>query len=447
MIRSAMLALVLSTAWLAEPALAHFLFARICPPAEGGRAAEVYFSEYAHAGDPRYIDRMSTGQFFVQTQPGEFRPLAMHKLADRLRAHLPTEGSLLVVGQLDFGVLERPMTPPFLLRHYSKAVAGQPAEVNRQDAKGTPLEIMATFADDHVQLTALLSGKPMPGVTFTTVDYNLSSEELKADDAGRVKFSPPESGIYCVYIRHDDPTPGEHGGKAYQEVKQFATLSFEWPLAPTAADPAAVKLFQDALAARAAWQDFPGFSAKIAADLDDRPAEGTIEVAADGSVKIDLGSDSVHPWLQEQLESITMHRAASQTPRADRPQPVLRFADQQVDHPLGRLLAFQGGHFATSYRVKDQQITVVNRLLDGQDMTITVLANETNAEGKYLPHSYTVQHWDDATGGLVKTEAVQDRWTRLGRWDLPSERTTTTASGDGFSVRSFTLSDHKLSGN
>jgi hypothetical protein len=40
----------------AQPARAHFLFARILPPAEGGRAVEVYFSELAEAGDPRFID-------------------------------------------------------------------------------------------------------------------------------------------------------------------------------------------------------------------------------------------------------------------------------------------------------------------------------------------------------------------------------------------------------
>ena len=34
----------------ADGARAHFLFVRLGPPAEGGRRAEVYFSEYAEAG-------------------------------------------------------------------------------------------------------------------------------------------------------------------------------------------------------------------------------------------------------------------------------------------------------------------------------------------------------------------------------------------------------------
>ena len=113
---------------------------------------------------------------------------------------------------------------------------------------------------------------------------------------------------------------------------------------------------------------------------------------------------------------------------------------------MGRLLAFEGGHFATSYRVKDRQITTVNRLLDGKNMTITVLDNERNAEGKFLPRSYTVQYWDDATGKLERTESVVDRWTRIGKWDLPTEHTVSTSSDGALSVRTLTLSGHEVSG-
>jgi hypothetical protein len=430
---------------LTHPASAHFLFVRICPPAEGGRAAEVYFSELAAAGDPRYIDKVAGAVFWVQQKPGEFRPLPMNKLSDRLRAHVPVDGSLMVAGQLDYGVLNRPGQPPFLLRHYSKAVAGKPDEVNKLQARGTPLEVIATFEADRVVLTALLDGKPYPAAKFTTVDLDLSNEELKGDSQGQATFAPSAPSVYSVYIGHVRPDAGEHAGGSYKEVREFATLSFAWPLAPTGADPEAVKRFEDALSTRAVWNDFPGFTAKIAGTVEDRPFEGSVKVAPDGSVELKLDEDVLNTWVQEQLESITMHRAASQTPGADRPKPVLRFADNQVDHPLGRLLSFDGGQFASSYRVKDGQITSVNRLLDGKNMTITVLENQRNAEGKFLPRAYTVQYWDESTGQLDRTENVRDQWIRLDKWDLPTQRTTTTSSNGGFSVRGFTLSDHQLS--
>jgi hypothetical protein len=423
-------------------AQAHFLFVRICPPAEGGRVAEVYFSEYATAGDPRYIDKVADAQFWLQTTPGEFRPLALRKLPDRLRAHVPVDGTLMVAGQLDYGVLNRP-SGRFLLRHYSKAVAGSPEQVNRLAPKKTPLEIVATFEQDHVLLTVLLDGKPLPATTVSTVDADLDGEELTTDEQGQATFQPDHSGVFCVYASHVNATSSEHQGRSYKEIREFATLSFSWPLAAHGADPEAVALFEEALGSRAAWHDFPGFSADIAGEVEGRPFSGTLNVAADGSVKLDIDEEPFAEWVQDQLESITMHRAASQTPSPDDPKPVLRFADEQVNHPLGRLLEFEGGHFATSYRVKDKQITSVNRVLDGQNMTITVLDNDRNAEGQFLPRSYTVQYWDEQTGQPLRSETVQDRWTRVGRWDLPAEHTVTTASADGFSVRGLRLSNHK----
>ncbi len=426
------------------PAQAHFMFVRILPPAEGGRAAEVYFSEYASAGDPRYIEKMAGGEYFLQTAPGEFRPLPMQRLSDRLRGHVPVAGPLMVVGQLDYGVLSRPALPKFLLRHYSKAVAGTADELNRFKPKGAPLEIVATFEADAVVLKALRNSKPIPSTTFTTVDADLVSEEIEGNDDGELRFEPPSEGVWSVYVRHLDRTPGEHRGDAYQEVREFATLAFAWPLVRQGSDDEAVELFEGALAARAAWHDFPGFTADVTADLNDRYFEGTVAVAANGSVTFDLGEDPTPDWLQEQLESITMHRAASQTPSAERPRPVLRFADDHPEHPLGPLLVFEGGHMATSYRVKDDQITSVNRVLGERNMSITMVENTTNAEGKYLPRSYVVQYWDEPTGKLLRTETVQDRWTRVGPYDLPSQHTVSAADGDGFLVQTFTLSGHKL---
>src|SRR5438552_8727802 len=97
-------ALVLGTL-AADQAQAHFLFVRILPPAEAGRAAEVYFSELAEAGDPRFIDKIAHAQLRARSIPGQFQPLQVHKTADRLRAFLPSSGSVSVVGVCQYGVL------------------------------------------------------------------------------------------------------------------------------------------------------------------------------------------------------------------------------------------------------------------------------------------------------------------------------------------------------
>src|SRR5438067_3809947 len=428
-------------------ARAHFLFVRVLPAAEGGRAAEVYFSELAEAGDPRFLAKVAAGtKLWLQKPPGEFTPLPFHQAPDRLRAWVPVSGSLVVAGRCDYGVLGRPNQTPFLLRHFPKALAGDPAELNRLKPHGQlPLEVAATIDADTVRLTALRDGKPVPGAEFVTVDERLTNTKLTADAEGVAAWKPPAEGVYSVYTRDTRKEPGEYAGKKYEEIRDFATVAFAWPLVRRRADPAAVALFEEAVAARAAWQNFPGISAHLEGNQDGRRFSGTVTVDAKGGVTfaddVPDRAEAVADWVQEQLESIVQHRLARPASAA---KPVVHFAAARDEHPLGRLMVFEGGKFASSYRVRDRQIQVVNRNLGKENMTITVLENDKNAEGKYLPRSYAVRYWDAATGRLLRTETVRDDWRRLGSWDLPAGHWVTTATDAGLSVRGFTLGKHEL---
>ena len=436
------LIIILSLVAIAEPANAHFLFIRITPPAEGGRAAEVYFSERATAGDPRFIEKVAHTRLWRQTPDGDFEPLEVRKAADRLRAHLPAGGSVAVIGECEYGVLNRPGEPPFLLRYYPKALAGKPEELNRfKPRPDSPLEIAATVDGDTIELTALADGRPLAGATFHAVDNDLAEDEFNADADGHATWKPASAGTWSIYVKHVTATAGEKNGQHYDEIRAFATLSLAWPLVRNEADAKAVELFEQAIAARAQWQDFPGFRAKVAGSVDGRDFVGDVKVAGDGSVQLTTDDEATREWVEDQLGSIAMHRAA-QGPRGERPR--LWFGDDDADHPLGRLLVFGGGEFASSYRVKERQITVVNRAMGRQNMTITVLDNQRTDEGKFLPRSYTVQYWDDAGGRLLRSEAIDDRWTRVGPFDLPAAHTMTISSDVGQTVRSFRLSDHQL---
>ncbi|SIO28491.1 Protein of unknown function [Singulisphaera sp. GP187] len=423
---------------------AHFLFIRIGPAAEAGRSAEVYFSEQAEAGDPSFVSKIAGTKLWVQTAPGSFKPLEVREGVDRLRAPLPDAETLSVVGSCEYGVLARPKEVPFLLRHYPKAIAGDPEALNQLTARGEmiPLEIMGQIEGDKIHLVLLKQGKPVPGVVFHAVDADLTESEAKAGPDGTAVWTPPAPGPYSIYARDTIQRSGEAGGKSYEEIREFATLAFAWPLGSRQADPEAVSLFEQALAARAQWNEFPGFSANLAGESNGRPYSGSVRFLADGKVELKVDDPVARPWLKEQFESLAMHRRAEAADPEDK--PVLRFADDREDHPLGRLLTFDGGRFASSYRIKDQQIRVVNRRIGPKNMTITVLDNDRNAEGKFLPHSYVVHHWDASTGNLERVETVQERWQRIGSWDLPVSHTTSLASGGGFSVRHVTLSEHEL---
>jgi hypothetical protein len=421
-------------------AQAHFLFIRIGEPAEAGRTVEVFFSEKAEAGDPRFIGKVAGATLALQAAPGKFQPLTVRQGADRLRAYLPAAGPVSVTGFLEYGVLKR--ETPFLLRYYPKAIAGDSAALAAlRPRPRTALEIDATFNGDQVTLALLRNGKPVPDTHFTTVDDDLVNDEIKSDSAGKAAWKPPSPGFYCIYAKSVLKTPGEWKGVAYAEIREFATIAFRWPLVRKDADPEAVAMFQRALAARATWERFPGFSADVSGSVDGRAFSGKATVAATGDVSLTLDESVVKSWVEEQLHSIVSHRLP--LPKEEGP-PILRFADSDASHPLGRLLVFDGGQFASSYRVLNDRIMVVNRNFGGRNMTITVLDDLHNVEGKQLPQSYTVQYWKAEDGGLDRTESISNHWIRVGPYDLPASVRVTTASTAGLTVRTIQLAKHKL---
>src|SRR5262245_65017281 len=147
--------------WLttATFARAHFLFVRIQPPAEAGRFAEVFFSDVADAGDPRFIEKIAGTRLWLQAKPGSFEELQVHKTLDRLRAAVPASGSFAVVGQCTYGVLGRAKQPAFLLRHYPKAIAGNPDAIAAFLPKPEiPFEILARPDAKGFEFVALRHG-------------------------------------------------------------------------------------------------------------------------------------------------------------------------------------------------------------------------------------------------------------------------------------------------
>lgn len=422
------------------PARAHFLFIRITPQAEAGRFADVFFSDRPDVGDPQFVAKIAATHLWLQSEPGDFQPLKTLKTNDRLRAHLPPTGALAVVGHCDYGVLARPGKTAFLLRHFPKAIAGDPQRLAQLTPKaGLPLELVASIDGDRCHFTALHDGKPLPGAEITLVDLALQSTKLRAGDDGKATWTAAP-GTFAAYLGQTTKKAGVHDGKKYDEVRDFCSLCFTWPLEP-AGDAAALKLFRDAVAARATWTKFPGFTADVEAYVEGHSASGAVTVSAGGEVTVSTMEEIVSPWIKDRLDSIVLHRLAA---APDNSTPTVFFGDQDLAHPLGRLVVFQGGQFASSYRIKDHQLMVVNRQRGKANFTITILENDVNAEGKVLPRSYTVQYWDAVTGQLQRTEAVQERWQRVAGLDVPVLQRVTEASPAGLLVRTLRLSGHKV---
>lgn len=437
--RLVMLCALLSWSLGTSAAQAHFLFIQVGPHAEAGRHAEVFFSARATAGDPLFVAKIAHTELWRQDEPGKFVPLTVNRGTDRLRAYLPSGRSVSVVGRCEYGVLKREKS--FLLRYYPKAVSGKPDEVAKHvRSEEIPLEIMPTFAKDSITLTVLRDGKPLANALLTTIDSDLSNEELTTNAAGQATWKVAEPGQYAVYVKHVIAQAGSKNGANYDEIREFATLAFDWPLDDSQVDAEAVAMFERAIAARAAWDDFKGFSAQANVYLDGRHSSGKVTVKPDGDVSFNgdpmLKDEAAREWITDQLHSLVTHRVPTSGLRA---KPVLCFADKDDSHPLGRLLTFHGGRFASTYRIRDDEIIVVNRSLGSENMSLQMLDSERNAENKVLPRAYEVQYRDAQTGAITRVETFRNRWQRLGKLDLPELLTQTISSPGGVSVRSLKL--------
>lgn len=203
--------------------------------------------------------------------------------------------------------------------------------------------------------------------------------------------------------------------------------------------PEATKMLADARNARAVITHFPGFTAELVVTIQNKEYRGTVQVDSKGKVVIGDIDSSTASWAKRILASAVTHRlgnpSASKTPCA--------FADEDKNHPLGRLVNVLDDEMHSSYRIRDNQIMVVNRIQDGSKFSITMQENNKNEEGKYLPSAYSVHYWNKE-GNLEKAEAHTQSWVRINGMDLPKLVRVVTVTKD-MDAREIRLDNIKLS--
>jgi hypothetical protein len=436
-------ALLLAVA-VAAPVRAHFIW--ILPPANPDEPARLVFSDSLRPDNPALLKKIAHTELFVVDSSGHATPLKLTEAKESLDALVPPgDGMRLLGGVCRYGVTQRGSTEPFLLMYYPKSVINMPGLVGREPgtllskaADKLPLQVVTAGG---MKVRVLWQGKPLAGAEITA---HLPGQDnavtgKAGPDGSFVLQRPTVDGTVGIRVNHTEDAPGELDGKKYKTVRHYATLTFpirmgqEGSVAAGGAttnllpkqneDPEATKLLADARAARANWENFPGFSADIEVNLDGRVEKGTVTVDPKGKVTVQAGSPAATDWAKYMLRSIVGHRIADgsdlQTPCA--------FADDVTDHPLGRAIRVLNDEFHSSYRIRDRQVIEVNRLMKDTRFTITVIENKLDADKHYLPSTYVVNYWDLKTGALTRAEAHQQTWQHVGRFDLPLGATVVTS--------------------
>jgi hypothetical protein len=220
-----------------------------------------------------------------------------------------------------------------------------------------------------------------------------------------------------------------------------ALLAADKDAKPTA-DPAATKLLADARAARAVWKKFPGFTADVEVNIDGKASKGRVVVELTGEGNLQLADEAAERWAKGTLFSVVGHRLDDGAADGDTP---CAFEDDAADHPLGRAVRVLSDEFHSSYRIRDRQVIVVNRDMKDARFSITVMENEVNKEGDFLPACFVVNTWDVKTNALTSSETHHQTWKRVGAFDLPESILVVSAKGDGKQeARSLKLSNFQL---
>jgi len=202
-------------------ARAHFPF---IVPDEKGTSAKVVFSDTLDPDTNVNIEKLANTKLMTRDAGGK-DSVAEWKRGDGFYSLAVPGGTRVVYGVTDYGVLQKGDTKPFKLTYFPKAVIGT-ATAKEATIGKLPLEVVAIGGGKKVKFQVLAAGKPLADSEVTVI---LPDGAKKTATTNKEGVTPEYDGAgrYGVYAKQIEAKPGEHAGKKYDEVRNYATLVCE----------------------------------------------------------------------------------------------------------------------------------------------------------------------------------------------------------------------------
>jgi hypothetical protein len=451
----------------ARTAAAHFLWLEI-EPAGKPEQVNLWFSESFEPGDATLLDKVANTKVSIHGADGAEHPLELQKQVNQEQgawtASIATADRDAKTGCInatcDYGIVNRGGT--FLLEYYARHLSA----LDAKNAAAFPLNVAARQENNAMVLNVDFQGKPATDAQLFVTGPDRVEQEVKLDANGSARIEKPAAGAYAVRAGLHQKQSGERDGKKYDEVRHWSTLTFETTgqalsaapkkdakenllaentaavpakEAPSAADPAAAEMLRKARETRAVWENFPGFTADVTVDIDGKQEHGKLSVDDASVASVELSDKTLQAWTEEQAGSLVQHRLPSGF--ADE-KPT--FADEEKDHPLGRLIRLGDSDYGSVYRIRDNQVMEVNRHAGPVRFTISVLESEKNKDGKYLPRVFNMTTWDEKTNEVKSTSSYLNTWTRVGNFDFPQHILEIESEPNNRHVRELTFTNYRL---
>ena len=214
----------------AQTAHAHFVF--VVPDPKDSAKAVVVLSEELEADDNVSVGKLAAVKLVCRDGNGKEEAVECKEGEHALTAVIPEAGPRVVFGALNYGVMRRGDAKPFLIAYYPKAVIGAVrADKLVLGEKKLPVELIPVVSGSEVRFRFLAAGKPAADATVTVIRPGGGTTKAQTDKDGLTQPFPAK-GRYGAWAKDVLATPGEFGGKKYDEVRRYATLVFGLPEAP-----------------------------------------------------------------------------------------------------------------------------------------------------------------------------------------------------------------------
>jgi len=429
---------------LVTQANAHFVWIAVQPGEGGKQEAHVWLSELAEPDDEKLLEKIVQTKAWSRAANGETKPLKLEKRVEAGGGGLVgvlADGNLAASATCDYGVIER-RGAIFWLQYQAKYLhSADPAFKALARDEALTLDVVPGAIGEKQELTVLYQGKPVKGSEVTVLSPSSDEEKATTDAEGKVVVAGGKSGLYSIRAKWEVQGAGKQGDKEYQKIVYYSTLALrvagESKSKVGATDPKA--LLREAREARASWEKFPGFVAKVKVQTTAGEQSGEIKVSATGDVELVGMNLADEKQVLTTLRSLIGHRLAEESEDDN-----VAYEEEAAGHPLGQRMQFQGeSEMASSYRVRDGVIREVNRQSKTGRFTISVMEVRRNPEGKYLPGVYSVSFWN-SDGSLKSSTFVNETWVRVGHLDLPATLERVSVSGAEHRNLRIEFVDHKL---
>ena len=169
------------------------------------------------------LDMARQGKFTATSRTGDSTPLQAQRGAEGYLTFgvLPAETAT-VTGTIDYGVVIRGQSEPALIRHHAKLiVTSHSTELQKQSP--SEVEIHAIPRAGGIAFQVTVNGKPVVADVTVYVPDMKRVEVVHTDAQGMSKVFD-KKGQYATRVLVTENRSGEFQGRAYKQVRNYATL-------------------------------------------------------------------------------------------------------------------------------------------------------------------------------------------------------------------------------